>query len=88
MDNPKLKIKEAKTFKDKLLGFMFKKSADYALLFSKCSAVHTCFMRFDIKVVFMSEEKKIIKEIKILRPWRIAFCKGAYYVLDIPVKEG
>lgn len=79
-----LKIKEARTFKDKLLGFMFKKPADYAILFEKCNSIHTCFMRFDLDVIFMDKNKNIIKEVKSLKPWRIAFCKNAYYVLEIP----
>jgi uncharacterized membrane protein (UPF0127 family) len=82
-----LKIREAKSFKDKLLGFMFKKSADHAILFEKCAAVHTCFMRFNIDVVFMDKDKNIIKEVKNLKPWRIAFCRKAYYVLEIPSQE-
>jgi uncharacterized membrane protein (UPF0127 family) len=41
-------------------------------------------MRFDIDVLFMDKEKKVIKEVKNLRPWRIAACVGAYYALEIP----
>ncbi|MDR2427103.1 MAG: DUF192 domain-containing protein [Endomicrobium sp.] len=87
MKEDSLKIKEARTFKDKLLGFMFKKSADYAILFKKCRAIHTCFMCFNIDVIFMDRNKNIIKEVKNLKPWRAAFCGKAYYVLEIPVKE-
>lgn len=75
-----IEIKQARTFKDRLLGFMFRKSAGYAILFEKCRAVHTCFMRFDIDVIFMDENKNIIKEVKNLKPWRLALCRKAYYV--------
>ena len=85
MDN--IKIVEAKTFKDKLLGFMFKKSADYAILFEKCNGIHTFFMRFNIDVIFMDKNKSVIKEVKNLKPWRIAVCFKAHYVLEIPSKK-
>lgn len=79
-----IEIKRAVTFKDRLCGFMFKKSAGYAILFEKCRAVHTCFMRFNIDIVFMDKDENIIKEVKNLKPWRLALCWKAYYVLEIP----
>ena len=82
-----LKIREAKSFKDKLLGFMFKKSADYSILFEKCNSIHTCFMRFNLDIIFMDKNKNIIKEVKNLKPWRIAVCRKAYYVLETPSGE-
>lgn len=82
-----LKIKKASTFKDKFLGFMFRKQADYAILFEKCSSLHTFFMRFDIDVVFMDKNKNVLKEVKNLKPWRIAVCRKAYYALEIPSKK-
>ncbi|MCL1971424.1 MAG: DUF192 domain-containing protein [Endomicrobia bacterium] len=82
MDN--IKIVEAKTFKDKLLGFMFKKYADYAILFEKCNGIHTFFMRFNIDVIFMDKNKTVIKEVKNLKPWRVAVCFEAHYALEIP----
>ena len=82
-----IKIVEAKSFRDKLMGFMFKKSADYAILFEKCNSIHTFFMRFNIDVIFMDKNKNVIKEVKNLKPWRIAVCLKAYYVLEVPSRH-
>ncbi|MCL2144942.1 MAG: DUF192 domain-containing protein [Endomicrobia bacterium] len=83
-----IKIAEAKTFKDKFLGFMFKKTADYGILFEKCNSIHTFFMRFNIDVIFMDKNKTVIKEVRNLKPWRIAVCLEAHYVLEIPSNNG
>jgi Uncharacterized conserved protein len=84
MKSINLPIKEAKSFKDRFLGFMLKKHADYALSFENCKAVHTFFMRFKLDVLFLDKENKIIKEVRDLKPWRIAFCLKAYSVLEVP----
>ena len=55
-----LPLKDCIKFKDKLLGFMFKKNIDCALRF-KCKAIHTFFMRENIDVIITDENNKIIK---------------------------
>jgi len=78
-------IVKAETFWKKFTGFMLKKSADYALLFNDCKSVHTFFMRFDLDIVYLDEENLVIKVIKSLKPFRIAFpVKDAVSILEIP----
>lgn len=65
---------------------MFFKSYPYeeALLLDNCSAMHTFFMRFPIDVIFLDKDENIIKIHHSLRPWRLCFCAGAYYVIELP----
>jgi uncharacterized membrane protein (UPF0127 family) len=80
-----IEIKVAKTFFNRFLGFMFKKNANYALLFKNCRSVHTFFIRFNIDVVFLDKENKVIKIVKNLKPFRIVLpIKNSFSILEIP----
>ncbi len=78
-----MELKNAKNFKDRLLGLMFKKNINYCLCFKKCNSIHTFFMKENIIVVFTDKNKKILK-IKNTPKNRILFCKGAYYTYEFP----
>lgn len=75
----------AKNFWTRFKGFMLKKEADYALLFKNCKSVHTFFIRFDLDIIYLDKENKVIKIIKQLKPFRVAMCvKNAVSILEIP----
>ncbi|NQT90360.1 MAG: DUF192 domain-containing protein [Candidatus Omnitrophica bacterium] len=84
--SPLDKMRKARGFWQRLRGLMFFKSYPYegALLFDNCSAIHTFFMRFPIDVIFLNKEKVILKICHGLKPWRLCFCAGAYYVIETP----
>jgi uncharacterized membrane protein (UPF0127 family) len=80
-----IEIKGAKTFFNKFLGFMFRKDANYALLFNNCKSIHTFFMRFNLDIIFLDKENKVVKIIKNVRPFRIIFpIKDSFSILEIP----
>ncbi len=54
------------------------------ILLRPASAVHTLFMRFPIDAVFLDRELRVLKVVSCLRPWRIAACRGAKAVLELP----
>ena len=56
-----LEIKTAKSFKDRLIGLMFKKNINYGLLFKHCKSIHTFFMLDEIDVVAADNDDNIIK---------------------------
>lgn len=65
--------KLAEVFQDRLIGLMFKsemKGYD-SLLIKKCNSIHTFFMRFNIDVIFVDKNLKILKIYRELRPWRM-----------------
>ncbi|MDR3256854.1 MAG: DUF192 domain-containing protein [Endomicrobium sp.] len=87
MGNTKLGIPiiKAETFWERFSGFMFKKSANYALLFNNCKSIHTCFMRFDVDVVYLDKSNRVLKVIKSLQPFKVAFLvKNSASILEIP----
>lgn len=61
-----VKIIEAKGFKMRLLGFMFKKNINCGLLFKNCRSIHTFFMKDKIDVLLTDKEDNIIKKYKNL----------------------
>lgn len=80
-----IKIKFADTYIKRLIGLMFKKDIDYGLIFilKYGSSVHTCFMRFNIDVYFL-DENKIIFEKTTLKPWKFYTpSKKAKYMLEV-----
>ena len=87
-------VKIANTFLKRLVGLMFKKDANIPLLFeipkSKNrirSSIHSCFMRFEIVIVFIGFDNKIF-EIVTLKPWQYyAPKKPAQYIIEFEKKE-
>ncbi len=55
------------------------------LLIKNCRAIHTCFMRFSIDVIFMDKNYCVVKTISQLKPFRLAFGgKSARHTLELP----
>jgi len=59
-DNKKIKIIDCNTFYSRLMGFMFKKEINHALLFNRCNSIHTFFMKKNIDVVMCDKDNNII----------------------------
>lgn len=55
-------------------GLMGKKAitADEGLLLTPCNSIHMFFMKFSIDVVFIDRNKKIIRIVENLKPWRLS----------------
>lgn len=78
------KIKEAKTFFQKLKGLMFKKNFDYILKF-KTNGIHTFFMKIKIDVVLTDKNGNILYIYKSLKPNRIILPKKhVTYTYEMP----
>ena len=58
--NKELELKECKSFYSRLLGFMFKKNINSALLFDKCDSIHTFFMRENIDVIMCDNDNNVL----------------------------
>lgn len=79
-----IKITYANNFFKRFKGLMLKRNIDFAILFYnlKDSRIHTHFMRFDIDVYFL-DENKIIFEKTTLKPWKFYKPqKNANYILE------
>ena len=66
-------VKVAKTFRDRLVGLMFKKNIcdRDVIVFPNCNSIHTFFMRANIDVIFVGTNGLVIKIFHSLRPWRL-----------------
>jgi hypothetical protein len=49
-----------------------------------CEAIHMFFMRFAIDVLYLDKQKKIVKIVPELKPWRLSACIRAHSVLELP----
>ena len=78
-----MELRYADSFRDRLIGLMFKKNIDFCLCFRNCNSIHTFFMRENIIVVFTDRNNKILK-IKNTPKNKILFCKSAYYTYEFP----
>ena len=82
-----LNIREAKSFKDRLIGLMFKKNISYGLLFNNCRSIHTFFMKEEIDIIATDKNDNIIKEYKNVKPWKILIApKGTKKIYELPKK--
>ncbi|MBO6122881.1 MAG: DUF192 domain-containing protein [Methanobrevibacter sp.] len=79
-----MKIIYADTFFKRFKGLMGKKDFNDCLVFTNLtdSSIHTMFMRFEIDVYFIDENKMIYEKVS-LKPWRFHKPeKQAKYVLE------
>ncbi len=67
-------LKIATSFLERLIGLMGKKNleASQALWIHQCNSVQTCFMKFNIDIVFVDENLIIKHIIYDMKPWRIS----------------
>ncbi len=88
-------VKIANDFFSRLMGLMFKGDADYPLLFNMKekrknrweSSIHSCFMRFELKLVFIDENNTVF-EMADLKPWRYYVPKkAAKYIIEFSKED-
>src|SRR3954451_23072990 len=73
----------------RMKGLLGRKSLDAGegLLIRPTSSIHMFFMRFPIDAVFLDAELTVRKVVPELKPWRIAFARGAKSVVELPAGE-
>ncbi len=59
----------------RMIGLMFSKSLGEkdGLLITPCNSIHTFFMRYELDIVFLSRDNKVIKVIRNMKPWRMTW---------------
>lgn len=78
-------VKYNKSFKDKLIGMMFKKKKEKILYcFPNCNSIHTFFMFQNIDVIMTDKNNKILYYYNNLKPNKIVLPKkNVYYTYEI-----
>jgi len=85
VNNKKIPLYEANTFYKKLMGFMFKKNINYALLFRNCNGIHTFFMKEEIDVILTDKNNNILYLYPNLKKWKIILPKkNVYNTYELP----
>ena len=56
---------------------------DEGIWLQPAGSIHMWFMRFPIDVVFAAEDGTVLKLVEGIRPWRLAFCRGARVALEL-----
>ena len=79
------KVLTAENIFSRLKGLMFiKDMKGDGLLINPCNSIHTFFMKFAIDVVFIDKNRKVVKILRNLKPWRISwFYPKAQQVLEL-----
>jgi uncharacterized membrane protein (UPF0127 family) len=58
------------------------------LIIDPCSSIHTLFMRFPIDVVYCDAERRVVRTVAGLKPWRLnssgSLLGGARYTIELP----
>ncbi|RME03567.1 MAG: DUF192 domain-containing protein [Planctomycetota bacterium] len=54
----------------------------HALWIVPCGSIHTCFMRFALDVVFLDRERRVVKIVRDLPPFRFSFSWSAHSVIE------
>lgn len=67
------KVEVASDFCSRLVGLMFRKNIGKydGMLINRCNSIHTCFMNFRLDVIFLNKEKKVVKIVRNIPPWRM-----------------
>lgn len=80
-------VELARTFCARLVGLMGRKNLapGAALLLEPCPQIHTCFMRFDIDVVFLDVHNRVVAVVENSKPWRMSkIYPSARRTLELP----
>lgn len=78
--------RKAGTFRNRVRGMIGRRFDGFdALIFERCSMIHTFFMSMKIDVVFLSPENKVLRVVHSLPPFVAACgCRNAAMVIELP----
>lgn len=77
-------------FRARLLGLarLDRAEAGPGLLIPRCSSIHTFGMRFGLDVFFLGEAGEIVAVRRGIRAGRVASCRNAHAVVEVPSSQG
>ena len=89
MNSQSLHVRIAKGFFGRLAGLLVlpRLQPCEGLYLAPCSSVHTAGMRYAIDVLFVNRERRVLKLVSHLRPWRVAACWEAHAAVELLAGE-
>jgi hypothetical protein len=84
-NEPGVRVRVAATWLARAVGLLATRRLDdpAGLWILPCNSVHTCWMRYAIDVVFVDTRGVVMKVVPMLKPWRMAGCRGACATLEL-----
>jgi uncharacterized protein len=81
-------VDQADTFIKRLKGLMFTNEFPLgnSLHIKPCNSIHTFFMKYEIDILFLDEDQKVIDLQKEMVPGKIKVCKKASSVIELPAR--
>jgi uncharacterized membrane protein (UPF0127 family) len=70
------------------LAYLNREGAGSGLLIPRCSSVHTFGMRFPLDLYFLDERGELVCLRRLVPARRLAICRRAKAVLELPAAEG
>jgi uncharacterized protein len=83
-------VRVARGARARLLGLAYleREAVGAGLLIPRCASVHTFGMRFPLDLYFLGGEGEVISVRRGVAPRRLALCRRASAVLELPAGEG
>ena len=82
------KIKFARGVHRQILGLMFKSKIDHGLVFNfhieNNHCLHTYFMKVPIDILFLDSNRRVLKTMRNVKPWRFDIRGKGNYVIELP----
>lgn len=86
INDKKVNIIKYSSFKDKLIGLMFKKKKiNNIYLFNKCKSIHTFFMKQNIDICMLDKDNKIVLLRRNVSKNKIIYHRKASVTLEMPL---
>jgi uncharacterized membrane protein (UPF0127 family) len=72
------RIQRARRWRERLVGLLGRRQLhdDEGLWILPCNSIHTCGMRFDIDVLFLDHNLRVVRTMRDVRPWRFAAARA------------
>lgn len=80
-----LALRIADRFTSRLCGLMLAPplAEHEGLLLTRCSSIHSAFMRQNIDVVYLDRSDKVVRCVQMLKPWSASIAWAASQVLEL-----
>jgi uncharacterized membrane protein (UPF0127 family) len=84
-----MEVPVATTRRARLLGLALldRDGAGPGLLIPRCRSVHTFGMRFELDVLFLDRDDRVVRLCRDVSPRRVLRCPGATAVLELPASR-
>lgn len=72
------RVRHAARWRERLVGLLGQRdlSSGEGLWITPCNSIHTFGMRFDIDVLFLDRDLRIVRTLTTVKPWRMAVARA------------